>query len=289
LTVLIVRRAELDDDPFTSAELDGPLTRPLYSSVAYGQDRNFRHSTHLRPTFPSSVLHPLNHTVIVAYMPAKSSRSRTKRKTPLMALIETEVNEPSNVEALRRQLVESRAQTATLQTVLDERTEIDYDRLAAAMQNLQPRTDATDRTTTRSLSAVPSESSRWSPKQPDPPLLSDGKDPTFTSWSILLRAKLRDNDDHFPSENSKLTYVYGRTTGAAQAYLEPRFEYGASNPFYTVDEVMAHLAAIYQNPLRRAIAQDQYYDLRQGRTEPFSEFLTKFQHLVGIRGVSLAN
>jgi hypothetical protein len=41
--------------------------------------------------------------------------------------------------------------------------------------------------------------------------------------------------------------------------------------------------------LRQAIAQDQYYDLRQGRTEPFSEFLTKFQHLAGLGGVSEAN
>jgi hypothetical protein len=92
-------------------------------------------------------------------MPAKSSRSRTKRKTPLMALIKTKVNKPSNVKALRRQLTESWAQTATLQTVLDERTEIDYDRLTATIQNLQPRTDATDRTTTCSLLAMPSESS----------------------------------------------------------------------------------------------------------------------------------
>ena len=52
---------------------------------------------------------------------------------------------------------------------------------------------------------------------------------------------------------------------------------------------MAHLAAIYQNPLRQAIAQDQYYDLRQGRTEAFSDFLTKFQHLAGLGAVSTDN
>jgi hypothetical protein len=100
---------------------------------------------------------------------------------------------------------------------------------------------------------------------------------------------LQDNDDYFLSENSKLTYVYGRTTGAAQAHLEPRFEYGAPNPFLAVDEVMAHLAAIYQNPMRQAIAQDGYYNLNQGRTELFSEFLTKFQHLAGLGAIPEAN
>jgi hypothetical protein len=40
-----------------------------------------------------------------------------------MALIKTKVNKPSNIEALRRQLAESRAQTATLQAALDERAD----------------------------------------------------------------------------------------------------------------------------------------------------------------------
>jgi hypothetical protein len=165
------------------------------------------------------------------------------------------------VESLRKQLAESKSRAATLQATIQEQTEsrdtpaftdLDYERIAAAMQQLQSRDQSTDyraRSTT-----APLESAHRSPKQPNPPLLSDGKDPTYTSWSILIRAKLQDNDDHFPSENSKLTYVYGRTTGAAQAHLEPRFEYGAPNPFLAVDEVMAHLAAIYQNPMRQAIA-----------------------------------
>ena len=183
-----------------------------------------------------------------------------------------ETDEPPLIEDLRRQLAESQAETMTLRAALSERA----------------LSDSADRST-RSPSRTPAETQRRSPKQPDPPLLSDGKELTFTSWSILIRAKLRDNDDHFPSEDSKLTYVYGRTTGAAQAHLEPRFEYSAPNPFTTVDEVMAHLAAIYQNPMRQAIAQDQYYDLRQGRTEDFSEFLTKFQHLAGLGAISSTN
>ena len=197
------------------------------------------------------------------------------------------------IESLRRQLAESESRAATLRATIEEVrdtpafTDLDYERIAAAMQQLQSRDQSIDRRG-RSTTA-PSESTRWSPKQLDPPLLSDGKDPTYTSWSILLRAKLRDNGDRFPSENSKLTYVYGRTTGAAQAHLEPRYEYGAPNPFLTVDEVMAHLAAIYQNPMRQAIAQDGYYNLNQGRTELFSEFLTKFQHLVDLGAILKAN
>jgi hypothetical protein len=159
------------------------------------------------------------------------------------------------VETLRRQLADSQACAASLRATVEEArlalplTDQDIERIAAAMLR-QRSPDRRERSPTDSRP----ESDWRSPKQPDPPLLSDGKDPTYTSWSILVQAKLQDNDDHFPSENSKLTYVYGRTTGAAQAHLEPRFEYGAPNPFLAVDEVMAHLAAIYQNPMRQAIA-----------------------------------
>jgi hypothetical protein len=134
-----------------------------------------------------------------------------------------------------------------------------------------------------------SEKEHWSLKQPDPPLLSDSKDPTYMSWSILVQAKLQDNDDHFLSENSKLIYVYSCTTRAVQAHLEPWFEYGIPNLFYTVDKVIAHLAAIYQNLIQQAIVQDRYYNLSQGCTELFSEFLTKFQHLTELRAVPAAN
>jgi hypothetical protein len=178
-----------------------------------------------------------------------------------MASIEADETPPPEIETLRQQLLESQAQTAILRVALDERispqttpvrSEIDYDLLAAAMQRLRPDSDVTARTV-RSIT-IPAESR--SAKQADPLPLSDGIDPTFTSWSILVRAKLRDNYDHFPSEDSKLTYVYGRTAGDAQRHLEPRFEPRARNPFRSIDEVIAFLASIYQNPLRQAIAQD---------------------------------
>jgi hypothetical protein len=225
---------------------------------------------------------------------ATPASDRSKRTATAMASVETD-DEPTMLETLQRQLAESQAQTAVLQAALDAReayghptvlTDEDHKRIVAAMLRQQSRADSTNRS---ARTDTPAETPRRSAKVTEPPLLSDGKDPTFTSWSILILAKLQDNDDHFPSERSKLTYVYGHTTGDAQAHLEPRFEYGARNPFQTVDQAMAYLAAIYQNPMRQAIAQDQYYDLRQGRTEPFSEFLTKFQHLAGLGDISENN
>jgi hypothetical protein len=199
------------------------------------------------------------------------------------------------VKSLSKQLAESGLYTVILQTTIKETqnisvfTDLDYKHITAAMYQQCSRDQSQDHDRRDRSTTALSEKEHRSLKQPDPPLLSDSKDPTYMSWSILVQAKLQDNNDHFLSENSKLIYVYGCTTRAAQAHLEPWFEYNVSNLFYTVDKVIAHLVAIYQNLIQQAIVQDRYYDLSQGCTELFSEFLTKFQHLTELRAVLAAN
>ena len=147
-----------------------------------------------------------------------------------MASIEDEDEDTpqSEVEALQKQLAAAQAQSATLQASLDEHmecqdpsmlTDTDYKRIAAMVLRLQTCTDPMD-CWSCSLTYSPAESSQLA-KQPDPPLLSDGKEPMYTSWSILICTKLWDNNDYFPSEDSKLTYIYRHMTGDAQAHLEP--------------------------------------------------------------------
>jgi hypothetical protein len=175
---------------------------------------------------------------------------------PMASLTSTEnATLQEEIESLQRQLAESESCAATLQMTIEETqdtpvfTDLDYKHITAAMNQQCSRDQSQDQDyRDRSLTAL-SEKERWSLKQPDPLLLSDSKDPTYTSWSILVQAKLQDNDNHFSSENSKLIYIYSCTTRAVQAHLEPWFEYSVSNLFYTVDKVIAHLAAIYQNSI----------------------------------------
>lgn len=54
-----------------------------------------------------------------------------------------------------------------------------------------------------------------SAKIPDPPLLTDGKEPTFDNWRIQVNGKLEVNTDHFATEQACMTYVFGRTSGDA--------------------------------------------------------------------------
>ena len=58
-----------------------------------------------------------------------------------------------------------------------------------------------------------------SAKVADPPLLTDGTDPTFDNWKLQLQDKLKVNADHFPNAQAKMAYVFGRTGGNAQTHL----------------------------------------------------------------------
>jgi Zinc knuckle len=117
-------------------------------------------------------------------------------------------------------------------------------------------------------------------KIPDPEPLSDGKDPTFENWKIQIEGKFTANHDHFPTEQTKMIYVFGRTTGDAQTHLRTR--YGTDdNAFITSQEMIDHLATIYLDPFKVKNARQDYRRLTMKPTQTFTDFHTKFLHLAG--------
>jgi hypothetical protein len=126
-----------------------------------------------------------------------------------------------------------------------------------------------------------SHTTQWSKKRPDPKELSDGVDPTFESWRILIKGKLRTNADHFPTEEDKMDYVFGRTTGRAQKHLLPRFDEDSPARFTTAEEMIQHLAPRYINPNKVRDARYDYGKLFMKAGESFADFQTTFLHLAG--------
>ena len=126
-------------------------------------------------------------------------------------------------------------------------------------------------------------------KLPDPQPLSDGTDPTFENWRIQVRGKLRINDDHFPSEEAKMFYLFGRTTGDAQRHLQAKFEDESPVRFTSVNEMLQHLAAIYVNPNKVRDARYEYNHLMMKPSQSFAEFQTQFLHLAGEGQTPLEN
>jgi len=120
-----------------------------------------------------------------------------------------------------------------------------------------------------------------SAKIPDPPLLTDGREPTFDNWRIQINGKLEVNADHFATEQARMTYVFGRTGGDAQNHLKPRRSPQSVDPFTTADDMIQHLASIYEDPFRVQNARRDYRRLMMKNTETFPDFYTRFLHLAG--------
>src|SRR5436190_24257427 len=91
-----------------------------------------------------------------------------------------------------------------------------------------------NRTTT--LSSSPSNSA-WTVKIPDPEPLSDGQSPTFEQWKTKIEGKFTVNQDQFIDERARMVDSYNRTTGDAQAHLQPQFADGAKDPFPNAQEM----------------------------------------------------
>ena len=73
-------------------------------------------------------------------------------------------------------------------------------------------------------------SARRSAKIPDPPVFSDGMDPTWETWNKAIREKLLVNEDYYPSSDAQIAYIYSRISGTAVEHLLSRR--GTDDPDY---------------------------------------------------------
>jgi hypothetical protein len=112
----------------------------------------------------------------------------------------------------------------------------------------------------RASSTTPTPMSSKSTKKPDPDPLVDGQNPTFENWKIQMEGKFLVNHDHFRTEQAKMIYIFGRTTGDAQTHLRPRFGTN-DDPFLTSREMIDFLANIYLDPFKVKNAHQDYWRL----------------------------
>ncbi|KAJ6006731.1 hypothetical protein N7451_004675 [Penicillium sp. IBT 35674x] len=87
-------------------------------------------------------------------------------------------------------------------------------------------------------------------KLPDVPKLTDGKGVAFDYWRILIRHELFLNADFYPTETRRMALIISHCAGDAAAYICPRLDKDAVNPYRTADEIMNHLATIFYERLR---------------------------------------
>jgi hypothetical protein len=154
--------------------------------------------------------------------------------------------------------------------------------LLARLPNTNTNT-STPETTFNPDKPIPSteHSTLRSKKLPDSTPLSDGIEPTFEAWSLLIEGKLLANADYYPTEAHRMIYVFNCTTGNAQKHLLPRYAKDSTTRFATADEMIQHLALIYINPHKVRDARYAYNRLMMRTGQTFADFQTTFLHLAG--------
>jgi Zinc knuckle len=136
-------------------------------------------------------------------------------------------------------------------------------------------------------SMTPSPTTTKSTKIPDPERLSNGQNPTYENWKTQIEGKFTTNHDHFATEQAKMVYLFNRTTGDAQAHLQPRFGDDVEDPFQNAKEMIQHLSTIYQDPYKVQNKRQEYRRLTMKPSQTFTDFYTNFLHLAGIGKIPL--
>ena len=99
------------------------------------------------------------------------------------------------LEQVQRYQKQEQAQETQIQELIDERDQLSNELLhtlrqaASRESSMQP--------------ATPSKST----KIPDPPVLTNGSEPTFEGWLSKIKNKLKVNADHFRDEQARMAYV----------------------------------------------------------------------------------
>jgi hypothetical protein len=125
-----------------------------------------------------------------------------------------------------------------------------------------------------------------SAKLDDPLKLSDGRNPRFDDWRILMEQKLRANADRYSTPDLRIAYIGGRCEGKALKTFMNRIRPGCSNPYTDGDDVFEHLKQAFNNPNRVIEANQQFRNLFMKSSDKFHDFLSEFVYLAGEAEIS---
>ena len=132
------------------------------------------------------------------------------------------------------------------------------------------------------------EHARRTVKLPDPPLFDgSSKDvTTFDNWLIQLKNKLRGNADSYPTEELKIIYAAGRTSGEALALISPRLNATSSHAYTALTELYEHLEELYGDPNKERNARQAFKSLVMKKGQTFQEFYAAFLRNVADGNIS---
>ncbi len=135
------------------------------------------------------------------------------------------------------------------------------------------------RTLAREDTPASTQGNKRSTKLPDPPILTDGKDPKFEDWLSRIKDKLLVNEDHYPTDQIQRAYVISRIGGEAAGFIAPRLRSDSHEPYQDLADLFRHLTDIYDDPNRVANAKRTFRKLLMLKNDVFHTFYSTFLRL----------
>lgn len=120
-----------------------------------------------------------------------------------------------------------------------------------------------------------------STKIPEPALFNGDKKEFFI-WKEAMLLKLNANSDHFPTQQSKMAFIFSRLSPTSQAHLQGWVENGTIL-FPSAELMMKTLATIFDDPNRKRDSVIRLHSNMQ-RNRPFSAWVAEMRRDAAIAG-----
>lgn len=101
--------------------------------------------------------------------------------------------------------------------------------------------------------------------------------PLFKDWEIEVMYRLEHGV--YNNEGERILWLYGLTKGEAKKLLAPRMSPNNPHKFSKAEQLLSHLRSNYFNTMDKELAEDAFLALRQGVTETFRQFKSRFDIL----------
>ncbi|KAI9035592.1 uncharacterized protein KD926_003221 [Aspergillus affinis] len=118
--------------------------------------------------------------------------------------------------------------------------------------------------------------SHRSTKIPDPPMLSNGEDPTFENWQLAIYQKMTANADHYPTTELRIAYVTSRCERDARQHISPRL---LTQNYRDFGEILSHLKSIFVDPNKARNARRKFNSIKMAAFKDYYTFASEFQNL----------
>jgi hypothetical protein len=185
-----------------------------------------------------------------------------------LELAQQQVHQGQEIQQLREQLTETQTKTTKYKGQLREK--------AARIEQLEILLQQEQHREVTPSSTMDANASKKSTKIPPPPVFSDGESPTWEVWLSAVQEVLVVNADHYPTADAQIAFVCNRVEGKAAEHIQSRRGLGNPNRFNDPNEVLDHLASIYQDHDKDNTYRFKYKHLKMEQAELFSAFYSRF-------------